>query len=63
MLSLDHLFPLQEILDLLYQRGKIMEPEGGSVALSDSSSNTMGRMFALHCCLLTLQVSADLCVT
>lgn len=29
MLSLDHLFPLQEILDLLYQRGKIMEPEGG----------------------------------
>lgn len=40
-----------------------MEPKGGSAALSESSSNTMRRMLALHCCLLILQDAADLCMT
>lgn len=33
MFRTDHLFPLQELLDPLHQRGEIMEPEGGSLAL------------------------------
>lgn len=59
MLSSEHLFPLQEVLDPLYQRGKIMEPEGGSLALSEGRSETL---LVLYCCLLTLQDSVDLCL-
>lgn len=59
MLSSDHLFPLQEVLDLLYQRRKIMEPAGGSLALSESRSETMRRLLVRY--LLTLQDSVDLC--
>lgn len=44
MLSTDHLFPQQELLDPLYQRGKIMEPEGGSSALSGGRSETVRRL-------------------
>ncbi len=62
MLGSVHLFPLPEILDLLYQRGKIMEPEGGSLALSESKSETMRRLLMLYGCLLTLQDSVDPCL-
>lgn len=55
MPSSDHLFPLQEVLDPLYQRGKIMEPEGGSLALSEGRSETVRKLLVLCRCLLTLQ--------
>lgn len=62
MLSSYHLFPLQEVLDPLYQRGEIMEPEGGSLALTEDRSETMRRLLVLFCCLLTPQDSVDLCL-
>lgn len=60
VLRSDHLFPLQELLDPLPQRGKIMDPEGGSLALSEGRSEMMRRFLVLYRCLLTLQDSIDL---
>lgn len=47
MLSSDHLFSLRELLDPLHQRGKIMDPEGRSLALSEGRSETMRRFFGV----------------
>lgn len=47
MLSSYHLFPLQEVLDLLFQKRKIMEPQGKSTGLLEGRFDVTGRMMGV----------------
>lgn len=47
MLSSYHLFPLQEVLDLLYQKREIMEPQGWSMGLLEGRFDVIGRMMGV----------------
>lgn len=48
MLSSHHLFPLQEVLGPLYQKGKIMEPQGWWMTVLEGRHDQTGRLLVSH---------------